>query len=226
MKCIHEFCKMHILLTAATEFELKPILLILQKEQYQLNGHTIAILITGVGQVNTTYQLTINLQNKKPDLIIQAGIAGSFSKQLILGGPVLIKQDGFGDVGIEEKENFTTLFDAGFAEKNNFPFTDGWLINTNEILYHSPLPVVTAITVNKVSDSLLQIRQLKSEFDADIETMEGAAFHYVCLQQKIPFIQIRSISNLVGERDKSKWQIKSAISNLNIELEKLIKQLP
>ena len=226
MKCIHEFCKMHILLTAATEFEIKPLLLILEKEQYQLNGHTIAILITGVGQVNTTYQLTINLQNKKPDLVIQAGIAGNFSNQLILGETVLIKQDGFGDVGMEEKEKFTTLFDAGFAGKNDFPFTDGWIINTNKILHQSTLPTVKAITVNKVSDSLLQMRQLKDEFDVDIETMEGAAFHYVCLQQKIPFIQIRSISNLVGERDKSKWQIKNAISNLNIELEKLIKQLP
>ena len=226
MKCIHEFCKMHILLTAATELEIKPILLILQKEQYQLNGHTIEILITGVGQVNTTYQLTISLQNKKPHLVIQAGIAGSFSKLLVLGETVLIKQDGFGDVGIEEKENFITLFDAGFAEKNDFPYTDGWLINTNKILQQSTLPIVKAITVNKVSDSLLHMRQLKNEFDADIETMEGAAFHYVCLQQKIPFIQIRSISNVVGERDKSKWQIKDAVNNLNIELEKLIKQLP
>ena len=55
--------------------------------------------------------------------------------------------------------------------------------------------------------------------------MEGAAFHFVCLQQKIPFIQIRSISNSVGERDKSKWVIKEAVSNLNIELDKMINNI-
>ena len=53
--------------------------------------------------------------------------------------------------------------------------------------------------------------------------MEGAAFHYVCLQQKINFLQIRGISNMVGERDKTKWKIKKAIENLNNELLKIIK---
>jgi futalosine hydrolase len=54
--------------------------------------------------------------------------------------------------------------------------------------------------------------------------MEGAAFHYVCLQEEIPFIQLRSVSNYVGERNKSKWQIKKAVENLNKELLNLIGQ--
>ncbi len=48
--------------------------------------------------------------------------------------------------------------------------------------------------------------------------MEGAALHYVCLQEQIPFVQIRSVSNYVGERDKTKWKMKEAIENLNTEL--------
>lgn len=52
--------------------------------------------------------------------------------------------------------------------------------------------------------------------------MEGAALHYVCLIEKIPFMQIRSLSNFVGERDKSKWRMKEAITNLNKELETLL----
>jgi futalosine hydrolase len=84
------------------------------------------------------------------------------------------------------------------------------------------LPAVKAITVNKVSDSLIQKRQAMINFAPEIESMEGAALHYVCLQENIPFIQIRSISNLIGERDKSKWNFKEAIVNLNRELIKLI----
>jgi len=220
-----EFCQMHILLVSATKFEIQPFLSLLENEKHQLNGNTIDVLITGVGQIGTTYSLITNLQNKKADLVIQAGIAGCFSERLILGETVLIKQDTFGDVGMEEKENFTTLFDAGFAGKNDFPFIDGWLINNHELLNQSRLKNVKAITVNKVSDSLLQQQQLTNHFDPEIESMEGAAFHYVCLQQKVPFIQIRSVSNAVGQRDKNKWQIKDAIINLNNELEKLIKQI-
>ncbi len=225
MKRKYEFCKMYILLVSATRFEIQPILLLLEKEQYHLNGHTIDILITGVGQVNTTYFLTVNLDSKKPDLVIQAGIAGAFTNAFSLGQPILITQDTFGDVGMEEKQKFTTLFDAGFADKDDFPFTNGWLMNTNKLFHHSVLETVKAITVNKVSDSLFQRQQLMNHFAPEIESMEGAAFHYVCLQQKVPFIQIRSISNAVGERDKSKWQIKDAIINLNIELQKLINNL-
>ncbi len=53
--------------------------------------------------------------------------------------------------------------------------------------------------------------------------MEGAAFHYVCLQEEVKFLQLRSISNAVGERDKKQWKMKEAIISLNIELDKLVK---
>ena len=45
--------------------------------------------------------------------------------------------------------------------------------------------------------------------------MEGAALHYACKKFQIPFIQIRSVSNYVGERDKSKWKLKEAIEAIN-----------
>ena len=122
--------------------------------------------------------------------------------------------DSFGDLGMEEKEKFTSIFESGFADKNEFPYDDGWLVNTNEMLKTSALLKVKAVTVNKVSDSILQKQQLINQFHADIESMEGAAMHYVCLQENIPFLQIRSISNHVGERDRSKWKMKEAIENL------------
>jgi len=211
---------------AATKFEIQPTLELLEKKNYGLNNHTIEILVTGVGQVNATYLLALNLINKKTDLAIQAGIAGTFNDRIQLGQTILIKQDSFGDIGIEEKQHFSTLFDAGFAGKDDFPFTNGWLVNdSDEFFKGSSLQPVKAITVNKISDSLFQKKQLQQYFSPDIESMEGAAFHFVCLLQKIPFIQIRSISNSVGERDKTKWVIKDAVSNLNSELVKLINDL-
>ncbi len=216
---------MDILLTAATKFEIQTTLQLLQKEGFVINGHTIDILITGVGMVSTTYNLTTKLISKKYGFIIQAGIAGTFSNDLLLGETVLVKQDAFGDIGMEEKGNFTTVFDAGLAGKDDFPFTDGWLVNNNTILFTSLLKKVSAITVNKVSDSLLQLQQAIQYFAPQLESMEGAAFHYVCLQQKLNFIQLRSISNAVGDRDKSRWRIKDAIVNLNTELEKILLQL-
>jgi futalosine hydrolase len=81
---------------------------------------------------------------------------------------------------------------------------------------------VNGVTVNKISDRKKQSKQLKENFTADIESMEGAAFHFVCLQQNISFLQLRSISNKVGERDKTKWCMTEAIVNLNRELTDLV----
>jgi len=207
---------MSILIVAATQFEIKPILE--EKE-------SIEFLITGVGIAPVIFYLTKKIYEKKYDCIIQAGIAGSFAESFNLGETVMVKEDTFGDVGIEENGKFLTLFETGFLDKNEFPYTNGWLINNHSLLQKNGLPVVKGITVNKVIGNDLQNKMNKEKFSADIESMEGAAFHYVCLQQKINFLQLRSISNRVGERDKSKWKIKEAIENLNKELIKIIDNL-
>jgi len=207
---------MNLLVVAATSFEIKPFI--------ENNGNA-DILITGVGIPATVFRLTRHLAQKDYDLVIQAGIAGTFANILEGGKVVIIGTDTFGDIGIDEKGTFTTLFETGLADKNDFPFSNGWLLNEHEYFTHPSLPVATGITVNKIIDDDIQIKRSKEKFGADIESMEGAAFHYVCLQQKIKFLQLRAISNIVGERDKTKWMMKEAIINLNIELKKLAKNI-
>jgi futalosine hydrolase len=80
---------------------------------------------------------------------------------------------------------------------------------------------VKAATVNRITDDPIWIKSLSQKYEAGIETMEGAAFHYISLVERIPFLQIRAISNWVGERDKRKWAMKPAINNLNIALKEL-----
>ena len=206
---------MNVLIVAATEMEIAPFL----KENNKTD-----ILITGVGIPATVFHLTKKLIEKKYDFVIQAGIGGTFTDSLNLGEVVLIKKDTFADLGINEKGNFKTLFETRFLDDNDFPYTEGWLVN-NSLLKKNNLPIVNAITINKITDDHLQIKNIQQKFSAQIESMEGAAFHYVCLQQKINFLQIRSISNVVGERDKTKWQMKTAVENLNKELLKIIQNL-
>ena len=204
---------MQILLIAATATEIEP---------FTAANSQADVLITGVGVPSTIYHLQKRIHQMDYDFIIQAGIAGSFTNEIEPGKVLLVKQDCFADLGIEEKGNYTPVFNTAFADKDEFPFTDGWLVNSNEVLSKNRLPNVKALTINKVSDSELQKQQFIQTFNAGIETMEGAALHYVFLQEQIPFLQIRSISNQVGERDKTKWKIKEAIENLNKELQILI----
>jgi futalosine hydrolase len=207
---------MKVLIVAATEFEIKPLI------QAQRN---VEMLITGIGSSATIYHLTKKLLTNHYDLVIQAGIAGMFAGKFTLGAVVFVKEDAFADVGIEEKGELRTFFEYGFLDKNEFPFSDGKLLNPSAILEKISLPAATAITVNMVSDNFVHNENFRQKYHADIESMEGAAFHYVCLQHKINFLQVRSLSNVVGERDKSRWVIDSSIRNLNDELAKIIDNL-
>jgi futalosine hydrolase len=87
------------------------------------------------------------------------------------------------------------------------------------------LPIVTAVSINEITTNPKRIHQLIVQYAPAIESMEGAAFHYVCLNEGIPFIQLRSISNRIGERDKSQWQLHKAIENLQNTLIILINKL-
>ena len=206
---------MNLLIVAATRFEIEPFL----KEK-----NNAEILITGVGVPATIFHLTKKLSEKKYDFVLQAGIAGTFNNHFNLADTVLVKEDIFADLGIEENGKFKTLFETGFQNKNDFPYIECWLVNNHPYFKINKFPVAKGITVNTVSDNHLRNQSHKEKFAADIESMEGAAFHYVCLQQKINFLQLRGISNMIGERDKTKWKIKSAIENLNNELLKIIKE--
>jgi futalosine hydrolase len=81
--------------------------------------------------------------------------------------------------------------------------------------YFSNLQKVTAISKNTISTKDSTMSFLKKQYEAQVESMEGAAFHYVCANFNVSFCQIRSISNYVGERNKINWDIKGAVTVLN-----------
>lgn len=182
------------------------------------------ILISGVGIPFSTYSITKWLQNNKYDIVIQAGIAGSFTDKLPLGVVVSVKSEVFATVGINENKQFFTLFEKGLADENDI-FSGEYLINNNPILEKFSYPIVSAVTVDNVTDESFANCVISTKFSPDIESMEGAVLHYVCLKEKIPFLQLRSISNYVGERDKGKWKLKESVSNLNQELQNIYNSL-
>ena len=78
------------------------------------------------------------------------------------------------------------------------------------------------ITINKVHGNDVSITNLLKRCNADVETMEGAAFYYCCLYHKINCVQIRSISNYVEKRDKTKWNIRLALQELELYVNKFL----
>jgi len=205
---------MEVLLCAATRFEIDPTIQYLASQ----NIKNIDILVTGVVLIAATYHITKAVYQKRPQLILQAGIAGALDNNLKLGSVVIIESETIGDLGVMEQGSFRSLFDMEFVQENDRPWTNARLLNASGILDEILLPKVKGVSINEITTLPSRIEQYKDTLGASVESMEGAALHYMGLMENIPFLQVRSLSNFVGERDKSKWQIKEAIENLNKEL--------
>jgi futalosine hydrolase len=212
---------MKILLCAATEIEIAPTM----KHLQSYKDGAIEALITGVGLMASTYALTKAATSYQPDLIIQAGIAGTLDANLELGKVVAVRQETVGDLGVQEGESFKSLFDLNLLGTEVYPWSKGVLSNSNKILSECDLSVVDGVTVNEISTKDETITYYRNVINAQVESMEGAALHYVGLMERIPFLQIRSLSNFTGERDKTKWAMQKAVTNLNDALQRILKKL-
>jgi len=172
-----------------------------------------------------TYALTKSVLRKRPDFILQAGVAGSLDEKLPLTKIVLIENETIGDLGVMQHGKFDSLFDLGLLNKNDPPWSNGKLSNNVESLSQTGLTIVNGVTVNEISTDRERIQFYRKELNASVESMEGAALHYVALMENIRFLQIRSLSNFAGERDKSKWVMDIAIANLNLELQRMFTKI-
>jgi futalosine hydrolase len=187
-------------------------------------NHHVEILITGVGAVPTAFALTRFANDY--DLIINIGIAGSYNSKYSIGDVVCVKEDAFGDYGIDDRGIFKPLSGLNFSGNTLYStiqyINDPWIESSYNYLN---LPLVKGLTLSTASGSKEKIDKIIEYWGADIETMEGASVFYVCKQLNKPFICIRSISNMVEPRDKSKWETGKAIENLDKSLRQFIQSL-
>lgn len=210
---------MKVLIVSATKFEVAPLLKNFKKIRSEKNlysvrfkKNTIDVLITGVGMTTTAFHIGKTL-NKKYDLAINAGVAGSFKKNILLGSVVNVVSDCFADFGAEDGDKFLTAEEIRLVASIKYQVTS---INAKKIL--SNIPQVKGITVNTVHGNPASIKKIVRKFHPDIESMEGAAFFFACIHEEIPCVQIRTISNYVERRNKKNWQMDLAIKNLNLFL--------
>ena len=213
---------MKIAIIAATSFEIDPLLQHLDAEgrkasffHFEYKGHEIYPLVTGIGAMKTAFAMARFNESPTLDLAINVGIAGSYNRDLALGKVVQVISDRFADLGVEEADgSFTDVYDLELEARNKYPYTDGALLNDG-LKYSFDITEVKALTINKVHGTQVSIDRIQSKYQADIETMEGAGFHYACKNMDIQHVQLRGLSNYVEPRNRDGWQIGLAIDQLN-----------
>ncbi len=217
---------MKIVVAAATNQEIEPLRIYLSERLYLRSHHKITCLITGIGLMNASYSLTRHMYRERPDLAIQAGIAGSFSPLFPPESVVVVKEEIVADLGVMENEEWMDIYDLSLADPGQPPVTNKKLINPNTSLMDKlPLRQVRSVSVNEITTSAERTQTYIQKYAPVIESMEGAAFHKVCLEEQVPFVQIRAISNFIGERNKSNWKLTEAVHRTNENVILLINKI-
>ncbi|MBT8762600.1 futalosine hydrolase [Desulfohalobiaceae bacterium Ax17] len=183
----------------------------------------VAFLVTGIGPLNASHKLTACVTEYNVSGVVNIGIAGSFDlNSLGLGDICVAKREIWPEFGLVTDDGIQAR-GLGFAQAaiNGEKIWD--VIELSPELASKDLGVflpmswsrVISLTVAGVTGAQARARLLRQKYGAHIENMEGFALAYVCILRQIPFIEVRTISNLVGSRDKKDWNISLALKKLN-----------
>ena len=225
---------MKVLLVSATLIEIAPVLSRLGHpvppgERLGVAGMCIHtdrcdVLITGVGQLQCAVHVTNALAAEAYDVVVHAGIAGSFTPTYGKRAVVMVEEECLADLGaetggeanVEAGGGWTDIGDMGLLPPDQPPFTEGRLRASRAWAPTAlDLPFARSATVNRVLGEPRSIDWVRSRYSPDIVNMEGAALFHACLVRNVPFVALRAISDMVGSADRATWDVPGAIEALN-----------
>jgi futalosine hydrolase len=82
---------------------------------------------------------------------------------------------------------------------------------TGAIAEATGLPRGRFATLDAVTHDVHLGAAMQAAFDVSVESMEGAAAAHTARALGVPFAELRAISNVVGERDKARWDLRGAV---------------
>jgi futalosine hydrolase len=164
------------------------------------------------------------------DLVVSAGIAGGFRDRAEIGDIVLADQVIAADQGVVTDEGFSTLRDLGL------PGNGGYAIGNAE--HRSRLASGSyrllggdVLTLSCMTGTDARAAELAERYPRAVaEAMEGYGVveavrrNFPRTGRDIPFAEIRAISNVIGRRDRSTWNIPIAFGALADAMSTLLKE--
>lgn len=212
-----------ILAVAATEIEMQPLTQFLAMERTvsseEGRAPSCCTLIAGVGPVETTLRLTRYLERRNPqiDKVLNFGVAGAYicESSAWANGALLdlclAEQENLGDFGICFAGHIEAL-DEKLGDSTVFPLDQTMLHQAKKILDRHRIAYRCGnfVTVSAVSATRQRGAMLAARYQGLCENMEGAAVARVCAEFSLPLLEVRAVSNLVEDRDLSRWKMAAA----------------
>lgn len=149
------------------------------------------------------------------DVLFSAGVGGGFAGRAGIGDIVVATSVVAGDLGAHSPDGFLDLDALGFGS-STFGVEPAAAADTATRLNAHGVTARTGpvVTLSAATGTDERAAELGLRHDAVAEAMEGAGVAHVAALLGIPLVELRAISNLVGRRDTSAWDLPLALSAL------------
>lgn len=193
-----------------------------------LGDRQVLACVSGVGVLNAALFLGGLLAGRGLEQygplegVLNVGLAGSFDlRRLGLGVPLVVRREVWPEYGLH-RDCGADAKGLGFAlgQVAGEPVWDRLDLDVEAMAQsmHMSLPKLlfkaVSLTVSSVTATADRAGKLAAAFDADVENMEGFSLAYGCAVAGVPFLEARTVSNLVGSRAREDWDLDGALAAL------------
>ena len=201
------------LVTSATQFEMQPF------KDACLSIDRVQCLVTGIGPVETSVHLFSWLSGHAEQVkgVVNIGVAGAYIPSTSRQGPQLLdiclaEEEVLGDLGICLENDVERFVGKDLTVPDSFIMDRELIEKARTVLDSLGISHYsgTFVTVNCASGTAARGRLLADQYNGLCENMEGAAVTRVCREFSLPCLEVRCISNLVENRDPSRWKLQKA----------------
>jgi futalosine hydrolase len=159
----------------------------------------VRVIASGVGPVEAAIATTRMLASAPYTAVINAGIAGVFRSRGCVGDAFLVQSESLADFGLEGGAPLTLPGSARLVDRVH---AEPRLLARCTA---AGLRLAHGLTVAQVTTTDATARRFRERYEADVETMEGFAVLRAAADAGIPAVEVRGISNYVGDRARSEW---------------------
>lgn len=189
---------------------------------WRFRGRDLLLGVVGVGPVAAALHMGAFLARHTPSGVINLGAAGAFDLAATpMGTAVAATLEIWPEYGLRQNDRVD-------PEGIRLPQTTTAAGPVRDRLELDPdaaagamglgLPEKTArgpsLTVAGVSGDAGRAALYRDHYAPATENMEGFACALACERSRLPFLEIRIVSNLVGSRDKADWDLPGALARL------------
>ena len=184
--------------------------------QGQLNGDDVVIVQSGIGKVAAALATALLIDKFSPDYVVNTGSAGGFDQSLKVGDIVVSSEVRYHDV------NLTVFgYEIGQLPANPAAFIPHpTLVEAAKKGIEKLDNINTLVGLITTGDTFMTADEDIAKARANFPTMaavemEGAAIAQTCHKFDVPFVVIRSMSDIAGKESPSSFEAYLETASVN-----------